>query len=62
MGKGNDNDRYVVPSDEGGWDVVKESHQRAPICVPSARPSTEPGKSSPTPAAERSVSRISKGN
>ncbi len=30
MGKGNDNDRYVVPnSDRGGWDVVKENHNRA---------------------------------
>ena len=28
--KGNDNDRYVVPNKErGGWDVVKEDHQRA---------------------------------
>jgi hypothetical protein len=28
--KGNDNDRWVVPNKErGGWDVVKEDHQRA---------------------------------
>ena len=28
--KGNDNNRYVVPNSErGGWDVVKEDHQRA---------------------------------
>ena len=28
--KGNDNDRYVVPNTErGGWDVVKEDHERA---------------------------------
>lgn len=28
--KGNDNDRYVVPNTErGGWDVVKEAHERA---------------------------------
>jgi hypothetical protein len=28
--KGNDNNRYVVPnSDRGGWDVVKEDHERA---------------------------------
>jgi hypothetical protein len=28
--KGNDNDRYVVPNtDRGGWDVVKENHERA---------------------------------
>lgn len=26
----NDTDRYVVPnSDRGGWDVVKEGHERA---------------------------------
>jgi hypothetical protein len=30
MGKGNDSDRCVVPNkDRGGWDVVKEDHQRA---------------------------------
>jgi predicted RNase H-like HicB family nuclease len=30
MGQGNDNDRYVVPNAErGGWDVVKEDHERA---------------------------------
>jgi hypothetical protein len=28
--KGNDNDRWVVPNPErGGWDVVKEGHERA---------------------------------
>lgn len=28
--KGNDSDRYVVPNQErGGWDVVKEDHERA---------------------------------
>jgi Uncharacterized protein conserved in bacteria (DUF2188) len=28
--KGNDNDRNVVPNKErGGWDVVKERHERA---------------------------------
>jgi hypothetical protein len=28
--KGNDNDRYVVPNTErGGWDIVKEDHERA---------------------------------
>jgi hypothetical protein len=27
---GNDNDRYVIPNKErGGWDVVKEDHERA---------------------------------
>jgi hypothetical protein len=27
--KANDSDRYVVPNAEGGWDVVKEDHERA---------------------------------
>ncbi|MGE0065720.1 MAG: DUF2188 domain-containing protein [Solirubrobacterales bacterium] len=30
MTRKNDSDRYVVPNSErGGWDVVKEDHQRA---------------------------------
>ena len=30
MGQGNDGNRHVVPNNErGGWDVVKEGHQRA---------------------------------
>jgi hypothetical protein len=30
LSKANDSDRYVVPNkDRGGWDVVKEDHQRA---------------------------------
>lgn len=29
MPKGNDSDRYVVPGQEGGWDVKKEGAQRA---------------------------------
>ncbi len=29
MGKGNDNDRYVVPRPGQGWAVVKEDHERA---------------------------------
>lgn len=30
MGNGNDSDRYVQPNAErGGWDVVKEGHERA---------------------------------
>jgi hypothetical protein len=27
--KGNDHDRYVMPSKDGGWKVVKENHRRA---------------------------------
>jgi hypothetical protein len=29
MSKGNDSDRYVVPNQDGGWDVKKENAQRA---------------------------------
>ncbi len=30
MGSGTDNDRYVVPNkDRGGWDIVKEDHERS---------------------------------
>jgi hypothetical protein len=33
--KKNDTDRYVVPNKErGGWDVVKEDHQRASAHAP----------------------------
>ena len=27
--KGNDSDRYVQPRAQGGWEVVKERHERA---------------------------------
>lgn len=61
MGKGNDNDRYVVPSEEGGWDVVKENHQRASAHLPTKREAINRARqSSPTPAAERFASRTSK--
>jgi len=29
--KGNDSDRYVQPRAEGGWEVVKERHERASV-------------------------------
>lgn len=29
MSKANDSDRSLVPNPEGGWDVVKERHERA---------------------------------
>ena len=29
MTKANDSDRYVQPRSEGGWEVVKEDHERA---------------------------------
>lgn len=29
MTKANDNSRYVQPRPEGGWEVVKEGHERA---------------------------------
>jgi hypothetical protein len=28
MGTGNDNDRYVVPHEDGGWAVAKENRER----------------------------------
>lgn len=32
MTKKNDSDRYVVPNkDRGGWDVVKEDHERVSV-------------------------------
>jgi hypothetical protein len=38
MGKGNDNDRHVVHNaDRGGWDVVKEGHQRASAHAPTQK-------------------------
>jgi hypothetical protein len=38
MGAGNDNDRHVVPNKErGGWDVVKEDHQRASAHLPTQK-------------------------
>jgi len=34
--KKNDSDRYVVPNSErGGWDVVKEGHERASAHAPT---------------------------
>jgi hypothetical protein len=41
MGKGNDNDRYVVKRSDG-WAVVKEDHERASAVTPrNAKRSTE---------------------
>ncbi|MBF4632616.1 DUF2188 domain-containing protein [Clavibacter michiganensis subsp. phaseoli] len=38
VGKSNDNDRHVVPNtDRGGWDVVKEGHQRASAHAPTQK-------------------------
>ncbi|MBF4619498.1 DUF2188 domain-containing protein [Clavibacter sp. VKM Ac-2873] len=38
LSKGNDNDRHVVPNaDRGGWDVVKEGHQRASAHAPTQK-------------------------
>jgi hypothetical protein len=31
------NDRYVRPSSDGGWDVVKEGHRRATDTAPTQR-------------------------
>jgi len=29
MTKANDSDRYVQPKPDGGWEIVKEDHERA---------------------------------
>jgi hypothetical protein len=29
VSKANDSDRYVIPNPAGGWDVVREKHERA---------------------------------
>jgi hypothetical protein len=34
MTKANDSDRYVQPRPEGGWEVVKEDHERASAVTP----------------------------
>ena len=33
--KSNDGDRYVQPRAEGGWEVVKERHERASAVTPT---------------------------
>ena len=53
MGKGNDNDRYVVKRSEG-WAVVKEDHERASAVTPrNARRSTERRRSLTTSVVAR---------
>jgi hypothetical protein len=43
--RGNDNDRYVVPNrDRGGWDVVKEGHDRASAHEPTKREAVDRGR------------------
>jgi hypothetical protein len=37
MGKGNDNDRYVVQRPGEGWAVEKEDHERASAIVPTQK-------------------------
>ena len=45
MGKGNDTDRYVVPNKErGGWDVVKEKHERASAHEPTKKEAVDRGR------------------
>jgi hypothetical protein len=44
MSKGNDNDRYVVPSPGGGWDVVKEDHQRSSAHTETKREAINRGR------------------
>jgi len=43
MGKGNDNDRYVVPRPDG-WAVVKEDHKRASALEPTQKAAVERAK------------------
>jgi len=43
MGKGNDNDRYVVPRPEG-WAVVKEDHKRASALEATQKAAVERAK------------------
>ncbi len=61
MGKGNDNDRWVVPNkDRGGWDVVKEDHERASAPAETRRtPWTQVARSSAMPAEASYASRTS---
>lgn len=43
--RGNDNDRYVVPNrDRGGWDVVKEGHERASAHESTKREAVDRGR------------------
>jgi Uncharacterized protein conserved in bacteria (DUF2188) len=44
MPKSNDSDRYVVPSPRGGWDVVKEGHERASAHTPTKREAINRGR------------------
>jgi hypothetical protein len=39
--KGNDSDRYVQPRAEGGWEVVKERHERASAVTRTKAQATE---------------------
>jgi hypothetical protein len=43
VGKGNDNDRYVVKRPEG-WAVVKEDHDRASAVTPTQREAIDRAK------------------
>jgi hypothetical protein len=44
VGKGNDNDRYVVRRPGVGWAVVKENHQRASSLLPTQQEAIERAK------------------
>jgi hypothetical protein len=41
MGKGNDNDRYVVQRPGEGWAVEKENHERASAIRPTQQEAIE---------------------
>jgi Uncharacterized protein conserved in bacteria (DUF2188) len=44
MGKGNDNDRYVQPRREGGWEVVRERHDRASVTTRTKQEALDRGR------------------
>jgi hypothetical protein len=44
MGKGNDSDRYIQPRREGGWEVVKERHDRASVVTRTKQEALDRGR------------------
>ncbi len=44
MSKANDSDRYVVPSRAGGWDVVKEDHERVSVHTDTKQEAVDRGR------------------
>ena len=44
MSKGNDNDRWVVPDPDGGWNVVKEDHDRVSVHTDTKQDAVDRGR------------------